>query len=349
MIKLLASKLINSSVHLVGNKNNDERLILTKKPIDLQNEELSSILNRFFTDQFNGKEELFKFSHGSDLALNEIFSHATDIFDNPNSFHFNSVKIANFLYEKTLHPKIKSGELYLGYLKDCIVEGDVVDAICIFKCESKTTFLTVEQEGNELNVSYNLSGVNIEKTDKACIIFNVNKDNGYKVCLTDNTNKSGDTQYWKEAFLHVENIENSYHQTDSMIGFYKNFINEEFTNKGSFSSTDKIALINRSIDYFKQEDVFQIDDFSKKVLQKPQLIDSFKSFREKPTNDSFKIENEFSISNTAFKKQSRKLKSVLKLDDNFHIYIHGDKELIEQGVDEKTGRKFYKIYYDMEK
>ncbi|MBK6777842.1 MAG: hypothetical protein IPG74_19090 [Flavobacteriales bacterium] len=47
------------------------------------------------------------------------------------------------------------------------------------------------------------------------------------------------------------------------------------------------------------------------------------------------------------KRQARIFKSVLKLDKNFHIYIHGDRNRIEQGVDEQ-GRKFYKIYYDKE-
>ena len=47
------------------------------------------------------------------------------------------------------------------------------------------------------------------------------------------------------------------------------------------------------------------------------------------------------------KRQARVFKSVLKLDKNFHIYIHGDRNKIEQGVDEK-GRKFYKIYYEQE-
>ena len=47
------------------------------------------------------------------------------------------------------------------------------------------------------------------------------------------------------------------------------------------------------------------------------------------------------------KKQAKIFKSVLKLDNNFHIYIHGKRELIEQGVD-PNGRKFYKIYYEEE-
>jgi hypothetical protein len=32
---------------------------------------------------------------------------------------------------------------------------------------------------------------------------------------------------------------------------------------------------------------------------------------------------------------------------NFHIYIHGNNELIRQGVD-SDGRKYYKIYFETE-
>ena len=55
----------------------------------------------------------------------------------------------------------------------------------------------------------------------------------------------------------------------------------------------------------------------------------------------------FNISPEAVKKQVKSFKSVLKLDKNFHIYIHGNKDLIEKGIDE-NGKKFYKIYYDKE-
>lgn len=37
-------------------------------------------------------------------------------------------------------------------------------------------------------------------------------------------------------------------------------------------------------------------------------------------------------------------KSVIKLDKNFHLYIHGSHELIEQGEDEKG--KFIKVRYE---
>jgi hypothetical protein len=48
------------------------------------------------------------------------------------------------------------------------------------------------------------------------------------------------------------------------------------------------------------------------------------------------------------KSQARVFKSVLKLDKDFHIYIHGDRNKIERGVDPDTGRKYYKIWYDQE-
>ncbi len=60
------------------------------------------------------------------------------------------------------------------------------------------------------------------------------------------------------------------------------------------------------------------------------------------------IAEEFEISAPAVKKQARIFKSVLKLDRNFHIYIHGDRDLIEKGVDPSSGKKFYKIYFDHE-
>ena len=79
------------------------------------------------------------------------------------------------------------------------------------------------------------------------------------------------------------------------------------------------------------------------------MIDSFNKFKDGYIREKeLDIATEFAISPNAVKKQARVFKSVLKLDRNFHIYIHGDKSLIEQGYDERTGKKYYKIYFDEE-
>jgi hypothetical protein len=78
------------------------------------------------------------------------------------------------------------------------------------------------------------------------------------------------------------------------------------------------------------------------------VIQSFRKFDEQyRTQNEVELADSFEISAQAVKKQARVFKSVLKLDRNFHIYIHGSRELIEQGIDE-NGRKFYKIYYEEE-
>ena len=48
------------------------------------------------------------------------------------------------------------------------------------------------------------------------------------------------------------------------------------------------------------------------------------------------------------KKSSRSMKSVIRLDKNFHIYIHGGEGLIKKGYDEKTGMAFYQLYFKEE-
>ena len=40
------------------------------------------------------------------------------------------------------------------------------------------------------------------------------------------------------------------------------------------------------------------------------------------------------------------LKSVIKTRQNFHIYIHGDRKLIQQGQDENG--KYYMLYFEEE-
>jgi hypothetical protein len=41
-------------------------------------------------------------------------------------------------------------------------------------------------------------------------------------------------------------------------------------------------------------------------------------------------------------------KSVLKLDKNFHIYVHGNRQLIERGYDDEKGMNYYKVFFNNE-
>ena len=55
--------------------------------------------------------------------------------------------------------------------------------------------------------------------------------------------------------------------------------------------------------------------------------------------------DEFDISDKAVKKAQKQFKSILKLDKNFHIYIHGRHDLMEKGYDEDQRMNYYKLYF----
>src|ERR1700744_1991928 len=115
------------------------------------------------------------------------------------------------------------------------------------------------------------------------------------------------------------------------------------------SKADKIDLLNRSLKYFKEKETFDMDEFTGEVLGNPQAIESFKKFKGQYEQDfDSPIADTFEISENAVKKQSRVYKSVLKLDRNFHIYIHGNKEMIEKGFDDDKHLNYYKVYFKEE-
>jgi hypothetical protein len=166
--------------------------------------------------------------------------------------------------------------------------------------------------------------------------------------IVDKAHKSAAAQYWKEDFLKVKPISNEFHQTNQFLGIAKDFVTKQLSKNFEVSKADQIDLLNRSVEYFKTNNTFDKRDFEKKVFQDNEIIKSFKNFDESyRQSHEVELTDSFEISPKAVKKQARGFKRVLKLDKNFRIYIHGNHELIEQGVD-KDGRKFYKIYFEQE-
>jgi hypothetical protein len=89
-----------------------------------------------------------------------------------------------------------------------------------------------------------------------------------------------------------------------------------------------------------------VKDFEKDVLVQPELISAFKDYRN-DYNKKLDLTaiDEFDVSPTAVKKNQKYMKSVVKLDKNFHIYIHGRHDYVERGYDDNMGMKYYKLYY----
>ena len=334
-------------VHKVGNPTRGEQLGLSTNPLSLNDSIVQGLLTRYFLGAFNEQEQ-YHFTHISDLALNEVYHYVCEIFDNPKEFTAQSALLAQFLYSKSTHAKVKEGEMYITHFANVPFGTEYIDAIGIFKSETKETFLKVFPHGQSWEVIAE-DGVNINKLDKGCLIFKQNRAEGFVVCVVDNTNKQQDAQYWVKDFLQIVPSANSYYHTDAAMGMCKLFISNELSEKFEVNKSDQIDLLNRSMDYFKTKDAFKMDEFAEEVLHHPEMIETFTQYKQ--TYESARqviIDDEFDIHLSAVKKQERVFKSILKLDKNFHVYIHGRKDLIEKGYDEMSGKHFYKLYFDEE-
>lgn len=334
-------------VHKVGNPSRGEELKLSLNPLTLNDEIVRGLLTKYFLGAFN-ENELYHFAHLSDVQMNEVYRYVAEIFDNKESFVQQSALLAQFLYGKSTHSKVKEGELYVVLFDKVPFEKEYIQAVGIFKSETKETFLKVFPHGQSWEVIQE-EGININKLDKGCLVFRTNTVEGFKVCVVDNTNKQSDAQYWISDFLQVEPYADSYHHTDKYLSLCKNFITNEYPEKFEVTKSDQIDLLNRSMDYFKTKEQFSLQEFAEEVIHHPQVVDTFMHYKKNfESARNFEIGDEFDIHLSAVKKQQRVFKTVLKLDKNFHIYIHGRRDLIERGIDEMTGKKFYKIYYEEE-
>ncbi len=349
MISYFGATLPQLSIHKVGSKVLDEPVTLSEHSLQIGDDILNDLLMQYFLLPFEKVNEVYRFFHpNDDLNLNEVFHFAEMIFADPTSFHKNSQQIAKHLYDISTHPKIKSGELYIGYFENLQIEGELWPAIGIFKSETKEPYLTVEQEQKQFQLHYQQEAINIKKLDKGCLIFNTEKEQGYKVAIIDQTNRS-EAVYWIDEFLQLKIRNDNYTQTQNVLSAYKTFVTTEMDESFDISKADKIDLLNRSIKYFKEKDHFDMDEFSTEVISNPEGIEKFKNFTKNyETEFDAPINDSFSISDAAVKKQARVFKSVLKLDRNFHIYIHGNKELIEKGFDAEKNMSFYKVYFSNE-
>ena len=336
-------KLSEVVIHNVGNKTREEELLLSPQSLNFDAPILKDLLLKYFLHPFK-ETALYNLSHDEDLRMNEIYTYAATIFDDPARFYELSCAIAKHLYEQSEHPKIKSGEFYVVYFKECVLEDEVSDAIGLFKSENKDTFLKVEQNDNGISVGYE-SGININRLDKGCLIFNIDKAKGFVVAVVDASNKN-EAVYWKDDFLKVKAREDHFYHTQNFLSVCNTFIEESHVPE---EKPEVIELQKKTLQFFKEEKVFDVEKFENEVLQEPEKIESFRTFKKEyqEQNDT-EIPEDFKISNSAVKTAKKQFKNTLKLDGNFIIQVLNSKAVLKRGIDDETGAKFYRLFYDNE-
>ncbi len=334
-------------IHFVGNASQEEGVTLSQQSIAIQEESIDLLLRKYFFDNFK-EPEFFSFDFfDGNIDLNPVYNYAKIIFEDPELLGEQSINFAKYLHENSKHPNIKSGDLLIAFVKDILVEDELIDGICIFKVENKESFLSLDKHGKSYSLAED-EGINTGKIDKACIILNTEMEEGYKLCALDHSNRSKDAQFWKEKFLNIKHRSDDYHHTKHYIQATKAFVTERMRPLYEIDKTQEADIMNRSLALLKSEENLDQATFDESVFRDADVINEFQLFKlDFQQERNVELTDNFKVSPAAVKNQSKVFKSVLKLDKNFHIYIHGNRDMIEKGVD-ADGRKYYKVYYEEE-
>ena len=321
--------------------NDELKSIISDDTIAIANSDDGKIFTEILLKPFQNSEMVYEFYHEIDLNLNVIYKIAQDIY-NGGEFVRKSQDIVSHLVKSSRYPNIKDGDLLIATFEDVVVENKYCEAICICKIEDKVNF--IEPDYQNLQKTRVRKGISANKIDKACLII-FNQDNTI-VCTTDKNRI--DTQYWIEDFLSVRPKQNEYYNTKNMLTATRVFVTKEMPQVFSgVSKADQADILNKSVNFFKDNNTFDINEFTNDVMPEPELKEQFNDFLSLYSErEGVELVDHFDISTPAVKKQARVFKNVIKLDKNFHIYIHGDRKLIEQGEDEKG--KYYKVYFKEE-
>lgn len=330
-------------INYVGNQTHQEALVTSDTEIFLE-EGMRNMLKDYFLKNFK-PEIFFEFFHSSNIENNEVFTYVSEIFEQPELLENQSKKLAKLLYEHSTNPRTKGGEFYVCYFKECIVKGERYNAVGLFKSENKDTFLKVSPKDENFELE-TLQGINLNKVDKGCIIYNTNKEQGYLISIIDGTSRA-ETSYWMDDFLQVRQRQDEYFETQETLTLYKEYITKQLPQEFEISRADQVDLLNKSLNFFKEKEEFKMEEFTGEVLADDEVIQSFNAFKTQYEDErDYVLSDEFAINEAALKKNARILKSIIKLDKNFHIYVHGDRKKIQQGQDENG--KYYILYFEEE-
>lgn len=344
MIQLSQASIERIIIHRIGSRAENQGIQVSKQELIIHNQQTKDILLSYFLNTCKSPEV-----HQFNLSLpnldSSVMATCSRIFDFPEEFYQQSLELAEKLYFHSNFENVKQGELYIVYFRNIEIEGIFTDAVGIYKSESKDTFLQISDNNETFEVSHSF-GISVKKLEKACLICNIDKEIGYFIKIQD---KSSDNPYWTEDFLCVKPLENTYFNTHNFIQICKNFSENVLTEKNNVEKNEQIGFMNKSYDYFVNNDYFNEIDFKETVIQNPEIIDAFGEFKHN-FEDTYNIQphSEFEISKDAVKKAKKYVRSVIKLDKNFHIYVHSKPENIEKGFDNSKNMNFYKVFFENE-
>lgn len=342
MNKINIKRIKASTIQVIGNKTREEGVSFATRLTDLSSSE--EFIKQFVENSFKTVDQK-QFTYIDNLELNPVYNFVSKIFSNNELFIKQSVNLATYLYEQSLHPNIKSGEFYT-ILLDCIVDNEMIEALLLLKSEHKDAFLTTDNDGKVISVK-TVYGASIKNMDKGCLILNQKSEDGYIVFVVDNTNNGNDARYWTESFLHIADCCDDYHTTLSVANLCSSFISK--MQKSEKVDYLELALAaSRNNELMNQKSTIDVKKLPDLLFSSSKYKQDFNDFLQNYECMNDTIPKTFMPKPEAIKRKSISRMNSIRLDNNFEVKILNSQAELIRGYDEEKEMSFYKLWFDKE-
>lgn len=335
-------------IHKVGNKHNDTKNAFSEKEVHFD-EDSYELMLPFLLRPFGSLVQSYRFNHHANVDLNEINAYTNELLTEDDHFVEVSKNIVKHLYEQSNSAQIKTGDVLIAKFEGINYQDMVFDAIGIFKIENKTNFFQTYLENKSYDVLVQ-KGINSKKVDKGCLILNTSDTEGRVVLSVDNN--SYDAQYWLNNFLNIKYADDMNSHTQNYIELCKEFSTEIL--KTSYGEQERHIFLSKTIDYFKDNEVVNIEHFKEEIFEEDKHIDLFEAYKKEfEGGQDFIIRNQFDVSEPVLNKEKKKIKTDIKLDTHIQIKLDIDapdaaSEHLERGYDEDKKMFYYKVFFNAE-
>jgi hypothetical protein len=187
------------------------------------------------------------------------------------------------------------------------------------------------------------TGLPLKKPVFACLIFR-NDSGEYRLWQ-----QSPQQSLWaSELFPFQAGLDDAFHSRE-FFRLCKSFSEDVLVKEQKKSREDQVGFLSDSLSYTKENQEVSFGNFRQEVLKEPSLIDAFDEYKTAyEDRRQWNPPDKFAVSEQVQNQAGKFIRSVIKLDKNFHIYVHGNKERLEKGFDASKKLNYYTLWFDSE-
>lgn len=311
----------NAIIHMLNKDKLKGGHYLSDYEIDLD-DKIIELIKEHIDKAYYHESRMFAKFNGE---YNIVKKNCIEIIKNEHNFIEESKKTSRELYSAMKGTNGSSANLLIcRYLQDSQVN------VAIIKLDFNENFHTDKIEnGGKIKIVIRLNGNGFSKSQKLrkCAIINDNilNDEDAVFLLLDTQNNGEVSDYFGNAFLNCEPINNKRINTRNMISEFMSFINSEYEEQPE----KMIQTTYLFTDKLNQCDKFNIDDMLNRVFNSEDERSRFKT-KVKNKNIDFEFDIDKSLVTKRLNKRTIVTQNGIALKANASLFNSNDIEILEK-------------------